>query len=317
MPGASLLAEARIAFAGTPQFAVPTLDAIVAAGALVPLVLTQPDRPAGRGRRLTASPVKERALALGLPLAQPKSLRTPAEPPSGERPDVMIVIAYGLLLPQRWLDWPRVGCINLHASLLPRWRGAAPIQRAVLAGDTETGISVMQMSAGLDTGPVHLMRALRIAPRETAGALHDRLAVLAADALLEALPGVLAGTSTPKPQEDALATVAPKIAKGEASLDWREPAAALERRVRAFDPWPIAETRLSDGRRLRVFEAAVVAAPRFAPPGAIVAAGREGIDVATGEGVLRLRKIQPPSGRVMDAEAYLAAHSLAGVEFVG
>ena len=162
-----------------------------------------------------------------------------------------------------------------------------------------------------------VLRTLPIAPRETAGALHDRLAVLAAEALLEALPGVLAGTSRPKPQKDALATLAPKIAKGEALLDWREPAVALERRVRAFDPWPIAETRLSDGRRLRVFEAAVVAASRSAPPGAIVAAGREGIDVATGEGVLRLRRIQPPSGRVMDAEAYLAAHSLAGVEFVG
>jgi methionyl-tRNA formyltransferase len=317
LPGASLLAEARIAFAGTPQFAVPALDAIVAAGARVPLVLTQPDRPAGRGRRLTASPVKERSLALGLPLAQPKSLRAPAEPPPGERPDVMIVIAYGLLLPRHWLDWPRVGCINLHASLLPRWRGAAPIQRAVLAGDAQTGISVMQMSSGLDTGPVHLVRSLQIAPRETAGELHDRLAVLAVEALLEALPGVLAGTSTPTPQQDALATVAPKIAKGEALLDWREPAVALERRVRAFDPWPVAETRLSDGRRLRVFDAAVVAAVRSAPPGAIVTAGREGIDVATGEGVLRLRRIQPPSGRVMDAEAYLAAHSLAGVEFVG
>ncbi|HEX7237359.1 MAG TPA: methionyl-tRNA formyltransferase, partial [Gammaproteobacteria bacterium] len=270
----------------------------------------------GRGRRLTASPVKERALALGLPLAQPPSLRASAEPPSGERPDALIVIAYGPLLPQRWLDWPRMGCINLHASLLPRWRGAAPIQRALLAGDAETGISVMQMTSGLDTGPVHLMRALSIGPRETAGALHDRLAALAAEALLEALPGVLAGTSRPKPQDDALATLAPKIAKSEALLDWREPAAALERRVRAFHPWPVAETRLSDGRRLRVFEAVAVAASPSAPAGTIVAAGREGIDVGTGDGVLRLRRIQPPSGRVMDAEAYLAAHSLSGVEFV-
>jgi methionyl-tRNA formyltransferase len=281
-------------------------------------VLTQPDRPAGRGRRLTASPIKGVALELGLPLAQPATLRGAAEPPPGERPDLMVVIAYGLLLPRQWLDWPRLGCINLHASLLPRWRGAAPIQRAVLAGDEETGISVMQMDSGLDTGPVHLTRATRIGSHESAGVLHDRLAVLAAETLLEALPSVLAGASTPTPQRDALATLAPKIAKHEALLDWREPALSLERRVRAFDPWPVAESRLSDGRRLRVFEAEVAAAaPPPAPAGTIVTAGRAGIDVATGDGVLRLRRIQPPSGRVMDAEAYLAAHSLSGVKFVG
>jgi methionyl-tRNA formyltransferase len=309
-------AEARIAFAGTPQFAVPALRALVASGVRVPLVLTQPDRPAGRGRRLTASPVKELALTQELPLAQPESLRAPAEPPPGERPDLMVVVAYGLKLPRRWLEWPRLGCINLHASLLPRWRGAAPIQRAVLAGDAETGISVMQMEQGLDTGPVHLARATPIGSRETAGALHDRLAALAAEALLESLPRVLAGASQPKQQHAALATLAPKIAKSEARLDWREPALALERRVRAFVPWPVAETQLRDGRRLRVFDAAVVTAERAAPAGTIVAAGREGIDVATGEGVLRLLKVQAPSGRVMDAEAYLAAHSLTGAEFV-
>ena len=307
-------AEARIAFAGTPNFAVPALQAIVATGARVPLVLTQPDRPAGRGRRLTASPVKELALSLGLRLAQPESLRGSVEPP-GKRPDLMVVIAYGLLLPRRWLEWPIKGCINLHASVLPRWRGAAPIQRAILAGDAETGISVMQMDSGLDTGPVHLTRTTPIGARDTAGALHDRLAVLAADALREALPRVLAGVSRPEPQRDELATLAPKIAKSEARLDWREPAIALERRVRAFDPWPVAEAHLSDGRRLRVFEAAVVAGPS-APAGTIVAARRSGIDVATGDGVLRLLKVQPPSGRAMDAEAYLAAHSLGGAQFV-
>jgi methionyl-tRNA formyltransferase len=169
----------------------------------------------------------------------------------------------------------------------------------------------------LDTGPVHLKRATPIGARETAGALHDRLAVLAAEALLEALPSALAGASNPTPQHEALATSAPKIAKQEALLDWHEPALSLERRVRAFDPWPVAETRLSDGRRLRVFEAEVVADERAAQAGTIVAAGRAGIDVATGDGVLRLRRIQPPSGRVMDAEAYLAAHSVSGVEFVG
>jgi methionyl-tRNA formyltransferase len=261
--------------------------------------------------------VKQAALELGLPLVQPPTLRTPnALPTLDEPPDLLVVIAYGMLLPRLVLEWPRRGCVNLHASLLPRWRGAAPIQRAVLAGDAETGISVMQMDEGLDTGPVYLERATPIGARETAGALHDRLAVLAAEALLEALPGLLAGTATPRPQLNELATLAPKLAKAEAVLDWRAPAAALERRVRAFNPWPVAESRLSDGRRLRVFEAAIVPAHASAPPGTIVAAAREGIDVATGEGVLRLTSIQPPSARAMSAEAYLAAHSLEGVAFV-
>ena len=310
--------HARIAFAGTPAFAVPSLRAIAATGATVPLVLTQPDRPAGRGRRVTASPVKELAVELDLPLAQPVTLREATLVPSlPERPDLMVVIAYGLLLPRALLEWPRLGCVNLHASLLPRWRGAAPIQRAVLAGDAVTGISVMQMDAGLDTGPVHLERSTPIGAEETAGELHERLAVLAAEALLAALPSILAGTSVAVPQQSTLATVAPKIAKTEALLDWREPAPLLERRVRAFNPWPIAEAKLSDGRRLRVFEAvAVAAASVAAPPGTIVAAGRAGIDVAAGEGVLRLRRIQPPSGRTMDVEAYLAAHALTGVAFV-
>jgi methionyl-tRNA formyltransferase len=312
-----LRATARIAFAGTPDFAVPSLRAIVASGATVPLVLTQPDRPAGRGRRLTPSPIKELAVELGLPLAQPLSLRQPrAFSPPSERPDLMVVIAYGLLLPRAWLEWPRLGCINLHASLLPRWRGAAPIQRAVLAGDATTGVSVMQMDSGLDTGAVHLARSTPIHANETAGDLHDRLAALAAQALLEALPSLLGGTSVPVPQRDELATAAPKIAKSEALLDWREPAVQLERRVRAFNPWPVAEARLGDGRRLRIFESAAVEAAPSGPPGAIVAAGRAGIDVATGAGLLRLKRIQPPSGRVMDVEAYLAAHSLAGAAFV-
>ena len=312
------MVAARIAFAGTPAFAVPSLRALVATGATVPLVLTQPDRPAGRGRRLAASPVKELAVELGLPLAQPLALRGPAElPTAGPRPDLMVVIAYGLLLPRALLEWPLLGCINLHASLLPRWRGAAPIQRAVLAGDVVTGISLMQMELGLDTGPVHLSRSTPIGARETAGALHDRLATLAAETLLSALPPILASTSVAVPQDGALATDARKISKAEALLDWREPAVQLERRVRAFDPWPVAETRLGDGRRLRVFEATALGdVSAAALPGTIVAAGRDGIDVATGDGVLRLRRIQPPSGRAMDVEAYLAAHSLSGAVFV-
>jgi methionyl-tRNA formyltransferase len=308
----------RIAFAGTPDFAVPSLRAIVGMGAKVPLVLTQPDRPAGRGRRVTASPVKQAALDLGLPVAQPATLREPtAVPGFGERPDLMVVIAYGLLLPRALLEWPLRGCINLHASILPRWRGAAPIQRAVLAGDTSTGISVMQMDLGLDTGPVHLVRSTEIGSRETAGELHDRLAVLAAEALRAALPGVLDGSSVPVPQRTELATAAPKIAKSEALLDWTAPAVELERRVRAYNPWPVAEARLDDGRRLRVWEAAEVDAPSTsAKPGTIVSAARAGIDVVTGRGLLRLKRVQPPSARVMDVGAYLAAHPLDGVVFV-
>jgi methionyl-tRNA formyltransferase len=312
-----LHAPARIAFAGTPGFAVPSLRALAATGAIVPLVLTQPDRPAGRGRHVRASPVKELAIELGLPLAQPPTLREPTQlPVFADRPDLMVVIAYGLLLPRALLDWPRLGCINLHASLLPRWRGAAPIQRAVLAGDAVTGISVMQMDAGLDTGPVHLERSTPIESHETGGTLHDRLAALAADALIAALPSILAGTSIPAPQRNELATVAPKIAKAEALLDWREPAIVLERRVRAFNPWPIAESKLSDGRRLRIFEATAFGSAPAAVPGTVVAAGRAGIDVATGHGVLRLETIQPPSARAMNAEAYLAAHPVSGVAFV-
>jgi methionyl-tRNA formyltransferase len=308
--------SARIAFAGTPEFAVPSLRALVAASS-VPLVLTQPDRPAGRGRRLTASPIRALAATLGLRVEQPATLRDPALLAGwGPPPDLMVVIAYGLLLPRPLLQWPRYGCINLHASLLPRWRGAAPIQRAVLAGDAQTGISVMQMDEGLDTGPVHLMRAIPIRAHETAGELHDRLAELAAEALCAALPAILAGTSAPVPQRAESASSAPKIAKTEGVLDWHTSAVALERRVRAFNPWPVAEATLHDGRRLRVYEAEALPAAASGPPGKIVAAGRAGIDVATGDGVLRLRSIQPPSARVMTAEAYLAAHSVEGAAIV-
>ena len=311
-------APASIAFAGTPEFAVPSLHALIVRGVTVPIVLTQPDRPAGRGRRLTPSPVKDAALGLGLSVAQPPSLRSASlAKVLGPRPDLMIVIAYGLLLPRAMLEWPRLGCVNLHASLLPRWRGAAPIQRALLAGDAVTGISVMQMDEGLDTGPVHLMCKTPIGARETAGELHDRLAALAAEALVAVLPGLLAGTSEAVPQRAELATLAPKIAKNDGVLDWHAPAVELERRVRAFNPWPVAEGSLDHGGRLRVWDAVVVGtAAGGARPGAIVAATRDGIDVATGAGVLRLTKVQPPSGRVMDAAAYLAAHSLAGAAFV-
>ena len=310
---------ARIVFAGTPEFAVPALEQIAASGAAVPLVLTQPDRRAGRGRKLTPSPVKRAAERLGLCVAQPAALRDPQLAEAwGPRPDALVVAAYGLLLPQWLLEWPRCACVNVHASLLPRWRGAAPIQRAILAGDAETGISIMHMEAGLDTGPVYAARALRIEPGMTAGRLHDALAELGAALLGEVLPGILAGRIAPRPQDEASATYAGKIAKSDARLDLTGSAAELERQVRAFNPWPVAEAELTDGRRLRIWQAAAVDAGAHsgALPGTIVAAGAAGIDVATGNGLLRLERIQAPSSAAMDVAAWLTAHDLEGVSFV-
>lgn len=280
-------------------------------------MLTQPDRRAGRGRKLTASPVKRTAERLGLAVAQPAALGGGRLAEArGPRPDALVVAAYGLLLPRWLLEWPRCACINVHASLLPRWRGAAPIQHAILAGDDETGISIMQMEEGLDTGSVHAARALRIDPGMTAGRLHDALAELGATLLGEVLPDILAGRTAPRPQDEASATYAGKIAKSDARLDLTRAAVELERRVRAFNPWPIAEADLSDGRQLRIWQAAAVHAQAGAPPGTILAAGAAGIDVATGAGVLRLERIQAPSAAAMDAAAWLAAHRLEGVSFV-
>ena len=309
--------SARIAFAGTPQFAVPTLEALVAAGSDVDLVLTQPDRPAGRGRQVAASPVKVAALERGLRVAQPRTLKHPnALDDLGPAPDLLVVVAYGLLLPPAMLAWPRLGCVNLHASLLPRWRGAAPIQHALLARDAATGVSLMRIERGLDTGAVYLTRSTPIGARETAGELHDRLATLSAEVLADALPRLLARDLMPTPQQESLATHAPKITKADAVLDWRRGALELDARVRAFDPWPVAETHLSDGTRLRVWRAEPLDEETAARPGTVVRAGAGGIDVAAGAGVLRLTQVQPPSGRVMAASAYLAAHPLDGAAFV-
>ena len=308
--------QIRIAFAGTPAFAVPTLERLHAAGAHVGLVLSQPDRPAGRGQKSAAPPVKVAALARGLHCEQPADLRDPTLLARFDFvPDVLVVVAYGLLLPKSMLDWPRVAAVNVHASLLPRWRGAAPIQHALLAGDAETGISVTRMEAGLDRGPVYATRALEIRSRDTAADLHDRLAPLGADLLVELLPRILAGSLEPAQQDESRASYAPKIEKAAAALDWTEEARALERRVRAFNPWPVAEARTDDGRRLRIWQAEVVAAAASAPPGTVVAAGPKGIDVATSRDVLRLEIVQPPGAKPMSAAAYLAAHRLDGARF--
>lgn len=303
----------RLVFAGTPEFAVPTLRALIQGGAEVVAVYTQPDRPAGRGRKLTASPVKETALAHGLPVHQPETLRGPeaAAELRALDPDLMLVVAYGLLLPRAILEAPRRGCINVHASLLPRWRGAAPIQRAILAGDAETGVTIMGMEAGLDTGPMYLTRRIPVDPRETGGTLHDKLAALGAEALMAALPGILDGSLAPAAQDDALATYAKKLSKKEALVDWGRRAVEIDRMIRAFDPWPIAETRLG-GTTLRLWASELPGIPAAAEPGRVLATGKAGIDVATGDGVLRLTRLQPPGKRPMSAADLLNARRLDG-----
>jgi len=292
----------RIAFAGTPQFARAALAALIEAGFEIPLVLTQPDRPAGRGKALTISPVKELALAHDLPLHQPERLRDPAThtPLIAAAPDVLVVAAYGLILPQAVLDIPRTGCLNIHASLLPRWRGAAPIQRAIEAGDRETGITIMGMEAGLDTGPMLLMRSLIIDDGDTGGSLHDKLAALGADLIVEALQTLPVLTATPQPADGV--SYAAKLEKREADIDWQAPATLLARRLRAFDPWPGTQTVL-EGMTLKLWRGLAVAGS--GAPGEVIAAGADGIVIACGEGALRITELQKPGGRRLHAADFL------------
>jgi methionyl-tRNA formyltransferase len=306
-PGPAAL---RIIFAGTPDFSVPALQGLIASGRAPVAVLTQPDRPSGRGRKVLPGPVKRLATRHDIPVHQPDTLRTPATQSELARfePDLLVVVAYGLILPPAILDLPRCGCWNIHASLLPRWRGAAPIQRAIEAGDTKTGVCIMQMEANLDTGPVFRRRETPVDPDETGGSLHDRLARMGAEVLLQCL-GQLEGGTLPEPQrqDDALATYARKLDKAEARLDWTEAALKLERRIRAFNPWPVTWCDL-DGERLRVWRAAVAGTSSTAAPGRVLAAGPQGIDVATGRGVLRLLEVQRPGSRKMPVSEYLKAH---------
>jgi methionyl-tRNA formyltransferase len=302
-----------VVFAGTPEFALPTLDAIAASRHRLLAVLTQPDRPSGRGRHLAASPVKERALALGLPVMQPATLKDgdAARSVASLAPDVMVVVAYGLLLPPEVLAVPRLGCLNVHASLLPRWRGAAPVARAILAGDAETGVSIMRMESGLDTGPVLLAHRTPIGPRESAGELESRLAQAGGTLLVEALDALAAGRAVLTPQEPARATYAAKLTKAEARLDWREDATALARRVRAMHPRPVAETTL-DGAQLRIHEAEAVPAAAGPVPGTVVSAGADGIVVVAGEGALALLRVQLPGRRPVTAGELSNARPLVG-----
>ena len=299
----------RIVFAGTPEFSVPCLEACRASGAEVVAVYTQPDRPAGRGRKLTPSPVKAAALAAGIAVEQPESMK-PAEVKgtlAAYRADLMVVVAYGLILPRKVLAMPRLGCWNVHASLLPRWRGAAPIQRAILAGDAESGVDLMQMEAGLDTGPVLLQRRTPIARDDTGGSLHDRLSALGAEVLAEGLQRVIAGETllaTAQPEDGV--TYAHKLDKAEAKLDFSRPAIALERQVRAFNPWPVAEGEIT-GERLRIHAAHAIELEHHAAPGSVLTAGRDGIDLACGQGALRVTAVQRAGGRRIGAADYLNA----------
>ncbi|MDH1264870.1 methionyl-tRNA formyltransferase [Pseudomonas sp. GD03944] len=289
----------RIVFAGTPEFAAEHLKALLDTPHQIIAVYSQPDRPAGRGQKLTPSPVKQLALEHGIAVYQPQTLRDPEAQAelAALAPDLMVVVAYGLILPQVVLDTPRLGCINSHASLLPRWRGAAPIQRAVEAGDAESGVTVMQMEAGLDTGPMLLKVSTPISADDTGGSLHDRLAGLGPQAVIEAIAGLAAGTLVGEVQDDALATYAHKLNKDEARLDWTRPAAELERLVRAFHPWPICHSTLS-GEALKV-HAATLGEGR-GTPGTVLAADKTGLTVACGEGALRLTRLQLPGGKALN-----------------
>ncbi len=315
----------RLAFAGTPPFAVPALDALHAAGHRVRAVYTQADRPAGRGRSLQESAVKRRALELGIPVLQPLSFKLPEAQDSlrALAIDALVVAAYGLILPPPALAIPRLGCFNIHASLLPRWRGAAPIQRAILAGDRTTGITIMRMEAGLDTGPMLLARPLAIEARDTSKTLQDRLARLGGELICEALEALQHGHTHEQPQGAEGVCYAAKIEKSEALIDWRDGAEAIARKVRAFDPWPVAETRFQ-GEQLRIWQAeaaagepaaGVPAGPAGMPPGAVICASKRGIDVACGRGVLRITRLQLPGRKPVSAQQFANAQPLAGARF--
>jgi len=307
----------NLIFAGTPQFAVPALEALLRAGHRIRAVYTQPDRPAGRGRKLAASPVKQCAQTHGIEVRQPEKISGEEKILRADAPEAMIVIAYGLLLPPPILALPRHGCINVHASLLPRWRGAAPIPRAIEAGDTETGVSIMQMEAGLDTGPVLAEARTPIHATDTAQTLHDRLAQLGAETLVATLERLVRGAVTPQPQDNAGACYAKKLSKEESRLDWTQPAIVLHRRIRALNPWPVAST-VWRGKTLRLWEVGPLEARHATgAPGTIVQADAAGIRVLTGDGVLTLTRLQAEGGKILAANDFLNGHKLAAGDRLG
>ena len=309
-----------VVFAGTPEFAVPSLRVLAAGPHRVAAVYTRPDRPVGRGRRVAASAVKTAAIELGLPVEQPESFREPAARArlAGYRPDLLVVAAFGLILPPDILAVPPAGCINVHASLLPRWRGAAPVQHALLAGDIETGATIMSMDAGIDTGCILLARACPIGPEDTGGSLTERLAGIGARALGEAMAGLAAGRLQPRPQDEAAATLAPRIRKADALMDWSRDARDLERMVRAFDPWPVAFTFAGEDP-LRILRAESVAGahPGSPAPGTVVRAGEPGIEVQAGAGRLRVLRLQRPGRQPMNAREFLNGRSISPGQRLG
>ena len=296
----------KLIFAGTPDFAARHLAALLSSGHEVVAVYTQPDKPAGRGQKLTASPVKELALAHDLPVYQPASLRNEAAQAelAALGADLMVVVAYGLILPKAVLDTPRLGCINVHGSLLPRWRGAAPIQRSIWAGDGETGVTIMQMDVGLDTGAMIRKVTCPIASDETSASLYDKLAGLGPQALVDTLDAMAAGDTAAEPQDDALANYAEKLSKEEARIDWSMDAVAIERCIRAFNPWPISWFDVA-GQTVKVWQAEVVAQDHGQAAGTLLKADKQGIEVATGQGVLRLLTLQPPGKKAMSVSDLL------------
>ncbi|GAB6034944.1 methionyl-tRNA formyltransferase [Galenea microaerophila] len=312
----------RIIFAGTPDFSVAPLEALIAAGHEIVAVYTQPDRPAGRGRKLTPSPVKQAALAHQLPVFQPENFKSDdaIHTLKAHQADIMVVVAYGLILPKAILETPTYGCLNIHASLLPRWRGAAPIQRAIEAGDAETGVTIMQMAEGLDTGDMRYQVSTPIHPTDTAQTLHDRLSQLGAEAIVTVLKDLDA--FPPAPQDESLATYAHKLHKAEAELDWTLPAQILQRKIQAFNPWPVAFTHLED-KPLRIWQAQIAEAEKrdenvpespVLPPGTLLRVSKTGIDVQTGAGVLRLLQVQPSGKKAMSAYDFAQARALEGVQ---
>lgn len=310
----------RIVFAGTPEFARAALERLHAAGLTIPFVLTQPDRPAGRGLKLQPSPVKQFAVDHGVPVCQPRSLRANGKYPedaeaaraalTAAAPDLMVVAAYGLILPQWVLDLPRLGCLNIHASLLPRWRGAAPIHRAIEAGDAETGVTIMQMDAGLDTGAMLLAERLPIAPDDTTASLHDKLAGLGAQLIVQAIELAGQGALKPVAQPEAGVTYAHKIDKAEAAIDWTQPAEAIERRVRAFDPFPGASACLR-GETLKVWRCGVEPHGGSAAAATVISADASGIVVACGRGALRLTQLQRAGGKRLGVAEFLRGFPVA------
>ncbi len=305
-------------FAGTPEFSVRSLAALVESPHRLAGVLTQPDRKAGRGRKLHCSAVKEFALQHELNLYQPETLKTQAPLTWLEAlaPDVMVVIAYGLILPPQVLAIPRLGCINVHASLLPRWRGAAPIQRAIIAGDEHTGVTIMQMDEGLDTGDILAQESCPIGTTDTAAVLHDRLAALGASLLLETLDRLEQGVVSAQPQDDAQACYADKITKAEAEIDWHDSAENIDRKIRAFNPVPVAWTRWQH-RVIRIWQAVPVPCDQAQPPGTVVQADKKGLIVAAGEQGLRIERLQMQGRKAVDAAAFSNAYAVAGQRFGG